>query len=375
MEGPVICEVIHRHEFATHQPWDRSETVGASEVGQCLRRTWFGKFEDHANGVRRDPDRLKDKWGAKRRGALIEQHLWLPAMRHAYGARLIWAGPEQRTFVSGNLSATPDGVLISLPRDALTEFGIPDLINGDGSSDRSVVVDCKSFDPRTVLEEVKVEHLMQVNTQIGLIRESTNYRPRIGLLTYIDCSWFDEIREFLIIFDQKQFEHAKRRADKIMAAVSFEELPPEGWIGGGRECEHCPWTITCGRARSAVPTDPDNRGVDPQRVVELIDLGRSYKDAKDAEASAIEFSRSLMVDLKRRLKECNTTRVSQDGTTVTWSPVKGRAKVDIDGLCAAAEEAGVDTAPFKSAGEPGDRLVVTTKPKPETEELRNGASH
>src|SRR5262249_36503579 len=134
----MIQEALQRYAFFSHRPWDRTASVGASEIGQCARRVWYSKYEDTI-GAARDRDR-SGRWGARRCGDVIERHVWLPALQHTFGARLIWAGDEQRTLCSGtgHLSATPDGLLIDLPRNALAEFEIPDLINGDSSSDRSL---------------------------------------------------------------------------------------------------------------------------------------------------------------------------------------------------------------------------------------------
>ena len=43
----------------------------------------------------------------------------MPALRARYGDKLLYAGDKQQTFVSGFLSATPDGLLIDQSRDAL----------------------------------------------------------------------------------------------------------------------------------------------------------------------------------------------------------------------------------------------------------------
>ena len=51
-----IKSMLDAHVAANGKTWehDRDLTVGASEVGQCLRKTWFAK-----NGV--DPDRSEER--------------------------------------------------------------------------------------------------------------------------------------------------------------------------------------------------------------------------------------------------------------------------------------------------------------------------
>src|SRR5262249_13553025 len=151
------------------------------------------------------------------------------------GKKLLYAGDEQRTLVSGFLSATPDGLLIDQPSDALATLGIAN-ISGDGS----VTVEAKTIDPRVKLDSAKPEHVYQAIVQIGLIRELTLHRPEVAVISYANASFLDEIVEFAVRFDPAVFENATRRAAQIVTATAADELKPEGWITGGRECEHCP---------------------------------------------------------------------------------------------------------------------------------------
>ena len=43
----------------------------------------------------------------------------------------------------------------------------------------------------------------------------------------------DDVTEFVVHFNPRIFEHAKRRAANILLAHSFNDLPPEGYIAGG----------------------------------------------------------------------------------------------------------------------------------------------
>src|SRR5215510_8590834 len=69
---------------------DRAFTVGASDIGQCSRKTFFAKH----NG-KRNP-RYVDAWGATLRGHIIEQTFWAPALRARFGADLKFLGDRQR---------------------------------------------------------------------------------------------------------------------------------------------------------------------------------------------------------------------------------------------------------------------------------------
>src|SRR5687767_11447335 len=107
MTALSIRDAVHGFLAARAKPWahDRSQTIGASEIGQCARKVWFGK-----NGIA--PDVADDLKGAAARGDLIEQYVWAPAVAShvaSLGGELWFAGDEQKTLVDGYLSATPDG--------------------------------------------------------------------------------------------------------------------------------------------------------------------------------------------------------------------------------------------------------------------------
>ena len=81
----------------------RASTVGASEIGHCMRKTFFVKnADDPLYAIRHDVDYV-DSWGAQLRGSTFEDAFWVPALRAKYGDRLKFAGSEQRSFESGFL--------------------------------------------------------------------------------------------------------------------------------------------------------------------------------------------------------------------------------------------------------------------------------
>ena len=225
----MIKEALDAHAKATARQFeDRANTVGASEIGQCARKTYFWKNEgDVLIGADRDADHA-ETWGAARRGQLFEDHFWVPALRRRFTDKLLYAGADQRTLVSGPLSATPDALLIEQPRDLLAYLGVTD-IGGD-----SVVLECKTIDPRAQLEEAKPEHNYQVIVQMGLFHELTPHRPKWAVISYANASFLDDVVEFAVAFDPQIFATAKTRASEIMAAREFLELET-GRLDRGRQ--------------------------------------------------------------------------------------------------------------------------------------------
>jgi hypothetical protein len=272
-------------------------------------------------------------------------------MRAKFGEHLLFAGDAQQTLALGFLSATPDGLIVGLEHDTLAPLGVTNA-GGDGS----LVVECKTIDPRTKLDGPKPEHAFQVQVQLALIRALTNYRPEYAVISYTDASFWDLTIEFPIRFDPTVIEVAQRRAAKIMTARSADELAPEGWIAGGRECDHCPFTRACGIARSAVPTQ--SSAPTPELIAKVVKLARRAKRREAALDAATAALRTVQHEIKEKMRGEGVRLVAADGVSVIWSAVKGRPAYDMPGIRAAATAAGIDLAQFEMVGAPTDRLVI-----------------
>ena len=193
--------------------------------------------------------------------------------------------------------------------------------------------------------------------QLGLIRELTKHRPDYALVSYVDASFWNEGAEFAVKFDETVFKNAKTRARWIMTATAAEELPPEGWIAGGRECRYCPFTHACGRQRHDVPRQTTDKP-DPQFVAEIADLARAAKRQETESDVASTKLRELQHEIRERLRARGVNRIAGDGVAVTWSSVKGRGSFDMKGIREAAAAAGVDLSRFEQVGYPTDRLTI-----------------
>lgn len=343
----LIAQALNHYADSTRRTWatDRSQTIGASEIGQCARKVFWLKNEgDPKYGVERDPE-YKDSWGATTRGSVFENNFWEPALRSVYGERLLFAGAEQRTFVSGFISATPDGLLTDLS-DEERQAIAPDC----GSE---ATAECKTADPRTNLAGPKTENVYQTHIQMGLIRDLTPYKPTHSVLSYTNASFWDEVTEFVIPFDPKVYEVGKARAAMIMTATSAADLKPEGWIAGGHDCNYCPFTRACGIQRRSLPFA--EQPADPQFVAEITDLAMSIKRLEAQRDGADAELRAAQDELRTRLRAHNVRKIPG---VVSWSAVKGRKSYDNKAIQQAATEAGIDLTPFEKVGEPTDRLVI-----------------
>lgn len=349
----MIKEALDKYARRLDKNWshDRSQTVGASEVGQCARKVFWLKNEgDSRYGAKRD-EGYEDTWGARVRGAVMEDQFWFPAMQAQFGERLLFAGPAQQTLVSGFISATPDGLITHLlPGEH--------VVLPEGTC---ATAECKTADPRTNLTEAKTENVYQTHIQMGLIRELTPYRPTHSILSYTDASFWNEVVEFVVPFDEKVFAIGKARAAQIMTATEAGELKPEGWIAGGRECEYCPFTRACGIQRRSVPDG--NAAPDPQFVAEMADMALAAKRFETTRDLADQQYRETQQAIRDRLREHGVRKIPG---LINWSHVKGRTAYDNKAIQAAAVAAGIDIEQFSTVGEPTDRLTISVSSETES---------
>jgi CRISPR/Cas system-associated exonuclease Cas4 (RecB family) len=332
----MIKEALHAYVTENRRAFthDRTKTIGSSEIGQCARKLWFLK-----HGGEKDQ---AERWGAQERGNLIEV-LWSKAMREYAGRRkLHFAGRYQRTFFDDQspLSATPDGIL-----------------EQDGEE---LLLECKSIDPRAKIESIKPEHEAQVQVGMGILNATTRYRPREALVSYIDASFLDEVREFRVPYDEQVFLNLRSRALAILAANSADSIRPEGVIAGGQECEYCPFRSSCSAIRhAAVPGREAGRDELPPQTVALLKRLVRERQAHVAAIEELERSkREAEQEIKDILRQAETRRVEQDGMRIVWSALKGRPSWDWPKLRAAAEKVGLDLSIYETTGNPSDRLEV-----------------
>jgi hypothetical protein len=334
--------------FVLPKVWahDRSQTIGASEIGQCARRIKYVKSNQPIDKT------YVPRWGATERGNLFETHLWVPALRKRYGDKLKFAGEQQTTFIDGHLSATPDGILIGQPSSALRYLGVQSI----GSSG-CFMVECKTIDPRVNLTEAKHANVMQTHVQMGLVREQTKHKPNYALLSYANASFLDDVTEFAVKFDPDIYAQAKIRARSILETENAKDIRPEGWIEGGKECDHCPYAASCGIERHNLPSAKyADKPVDPQFKAEMVDMVRDANEVRAVLEGAKEKFREHQDMIKHRLREKNVRKIEG---VVSWTDVKGRISYDNEAIRAWAIKKGLDIEKYSDVGDPTDRLVLS----------------
>lgn len=343
-------KVFDDYSASTKRIWahDRTKTIGASEQFQCIRRTFYMK-----RGYQPDDD-FKESYGATTRGSLLEAHYVVPALRSNMpsGSEILWAGDDQVTLIKERLSATPDGLITGLPRDALKDYGIDDI-----ESD-SILVEIKTFDSRLDLKEPKPVHVGQAQQQMGLTHETTNHRPEYTVVLYVNASWLDDVRPFVVKRDPKVYEACKTRAKLVYTAQDPKELTPEGKLRGGSECDYCPFAKQCsmaqvGRIPEEVKGSPDLDLNEEAELASLIvgasDAAAAEKEAKTRKAATQEALKDFLVRTGKRFAR------TRDGSSVAWSKIAGRKSYDLERI---VEDTGIDLADYTVEGQPSERITV-----------------
>lgn len=348
---------------------DRSKTIGASEIGLCARRVAWQKKElggttpskkaaksktkpyARKTGDKRGAAQAPENWGAHVRGSTIEDVIWRPAMIARFGDDFKMHTP-QVTLVSDCLSATPDGLVATRGRELLEPLGI----KVPGSKPACVVVDCKSVDPRVNLAEEKAEHAFQVQVQMGLIRERTQHKPEYAILSYIDASFWHEVVEFAVKFDQDAYDAAKLRAARIMRAEPQDQRP-EGWIAGGKECGWCPhYSKCCEMMHGKIPEVESTE--DPQFKAEIEDLAKRALQIKGRENAAAKDYKDIQDQIRERLREKGVRKIPG---VVNWYGVKGRVSWDVEAMVEVLRKKRVPVDQFATTGEATSQIAIDKK--------------
>lgn len=305
----MLREYLSRPAEPEPAIYDRTQTIGASEIGMCARRVWFAK-----HGAKPDPQYVEG-WGFMDRGHSVER--WAVERMLANGAPLTHALEQQVTLVDGFVSGTPDG-----------------LWDGEWS------IDIKSFDPRKS-RFPEPAHVMQVKVAACLWRKP---EMKGSVLIYINASDFADAREFAFPIEPDALAKAKDRAREIMSAPRHDALPAEGWIA--QECGLCPF------ARQCVGEVPKGRADLPEPDRLLIEAHRAEAASAKAAKDAAEIQeRAAKERIMNVLRAADVRRVPG---LARLSVTNGRQSLDTEAM----ERAGIDLSLYRKAGRPSESITL-----------------
>lgn len=365
-DGFTFEDMFDEHIANNQKTWkqDRRLTVGASECFACIRKNWFVK-RGHEFGIEPDPS-YKESWGAMERGNIIENHYIVPAVEEGLarrGLELIMAGDGQDTILDGIHSATLDGLIIPkdggfLPEDFLAFYdpeGEHDFTKQD-----SVVLEMKSFDPRLTLTHEKSVHRGQTQMQMGMIRDTTEYKPNYAILIYVNASWLDDIRIFVIPFSETEYQTGRARNERVFETTDPGKLHAEGKLDG--MCDYCKYQGECAKVsvkRVPKKTDPlkaaDIAAQDTQLVANLDRLTAVHGELKHTEKKTKAELEEINEQIRQALIDAGQSRAAGDDWKIAYTAQKGRKTISKDLMVAA----GLDPDDFTTEGAGFEKLTVT----------------
>jgi len=221
---------------------DRAQYVTSSEIGNCARMIKFGKLASpsEGNGAAANGFKTKGSGGFAERGNAIEA--WFVEALREFGIpgyKFMMIGDQQVSFVAGQQSGTPDGVIVA-----------------DGYVD---VLEVKSIDPRFNKRNLpKKAHVIQCIQNWDLVAHNMpDLEVRGVKLIYFDASNLEDTHEFYIDCTTQEVleivEALEERAAYILDAERAHDLPAEGIYNKG--CTYCKYTVECNSANAKVKVE------------------------------------------------------------------------------------------------------------------------
>lgn len=323
---------------------DRSLTVGASEVGRCLRQTWYNKSK-----VPYD-DSYMQTHGAMERGNAIEDWVVVrlqDALKHdpAWADwELRYAGADQITLVDAPQSATSDGVFVHKRNEFLP-----------------IYLEIKSQDPRLyeITTAAKTEHKCQSIQGMGLVRRKLKLMVTHAILIYVNASFVDQYRYWVIPYTEAGDKALRDRASKALDKKSFtvDKPPPaEGMTEGGKECEYCPFRERCIlRESGRLPTGI--KKVAPMVSAKLKQLAVARAEFRIREHEAEASKKAIEQEIVSILEKHDTKRVQDEWGSVSINKASSPPVPLWDDI----EKATGDASKFRRPGTPYIRVNVSLK--------------
>lgn len=332
---------------------DRGKRVGASEVGQCARKTVAVKLR-----VAHD-DGYVDENGFATRGNVMEDHWIAPLVRAwvaDHGGELLYSGQASQITFTGQgvpLSSTPDGLAVGAHKHILKPYGVSDIGKGG-----LFVPEFKSLDPRYSRDKLpKSPHVPQVLTQLGMIRKATKHRPEWGAVAYVDASDYFNVKWFPVKWDERAFKSLVTRARSILAATDMNQMPPEGKVAGGSECNECPFAKRCLGFLPWV-ADDDPRALKAAAVKKVELAAHRVYQAKRAAENLQQAVRDAEAELYTVLNGVKRRFVLGNKFTVSAKATASQNRDDVQAMRAWIKKQGGNPDAFKKLTKPGASLSV-----------------
>lgn len=326
---------------ANQKVWehDRSQTVGASEAANCWRHNYFKK---RAPELAETPEEVDPEWGHTERGNLIENEFVVPTLKHMFGEdKCLFMGAAQKTFVDGRLSATPDGVVVDLPTNALELYGVGDIVTSEIATEvksfggEHAAPKKKKLEDGTIRYTAKPKHVAQNIVQMGILQRKTNYQPQFGVVLYVNPVNLKDIRPATVQYDDGVYNHLKSRAEAVFDPTKeAKDFPAEGLLTN--ECNYCDFCTACNKVEMARFPDKviktEKMKPETKQQLEFLTKKTAALRAQFKELEATK--KKAEMELREALLIAGTSRAADEGWSVSLSQNAGRKSLDKDRLVA-----------------------------------------
>lgn len=332
---------------------DRSKTIGASEVGRCIRAV----VADKSQAWQPDPS-YENTNGFAVRGNVMEDAWTAPFFEHhvrACGAELLYSGQSSQVTLTASkspLSATPDGLVVGAPKTFLAEWGIKDI----GAP--AAVLEFKSLDDRFDKRKLpKPEHYIQTMAQLGMIRLATKHKPQYGAVIYTDASDYFDMSVHPVKFEPEEFQGVLRRAKTMLSGKDPNQFPPEGKMAGGRECRTCKYAQQC---LGFLPwlQKGESKIKDPAAVKQITRLAKLKVGLEDGIETQKKALANTEAELFAALAKHKTRYAPLKGLTVRAKETMSQNRYDQAAMRARLEALGEDVSKFIKPTKPGASIEV-----------------
>lgn len=230
---------------------DRSTYVGASDIGQCLKKSYLSKFDEE--------DFDFEQLLIFERGHIAEG-IYIKGLKNnprkdafSFKKQVKFVGRDEWAFLRTHLD-----LHVNFPRE-------------------DVAVEGKTF--RTELPDGKprLSWIYQNHIQMWLAGESTGRKTR-GIIAAIDLNTAKR-HEFSVVFSEILLQQAKDRALKLWNAMQ-SRTEPEGEVSD--LCAYCPYKMSCNTLLKNGEKLPEEVDAMINEIKELSKAEKRAKELKEA---------------------------------------------------------------------------------------------
>jgi adenine-specific DNA glycosylase len=179
---------------------------------------------------------------------------------------------------------------------------------------------------------------------------------------YVNASWLDDIRIFVVEYDHDVYLAGRERAEKVFAEDDPAMLAAEGKLDG--MCAYCPFKDACavvstGRVppKQKALSAAEVKAQDDDLVSELDEAVRRQQELKAKEKKLKKEIEAANEEVRQALIRRNKSRAVGAGWKVSYTTIAGRKTLSK----AKMEEAGLDPEAYMEQGAGYEKLTITSE--------------